>query len=267
MKLLTLNVALFESNNSKLSKFLSEQKPDIVCFQEVTRVLDKNVLKKYISKNTIDKATDELKFNFFGPNEVFGQIEMNEFHGQKDFNFDPKGMLELGNYTKSKYPIKNGQNIFLERHFTYETDHSDWEDEQNRSVLIVDLDLNKNNLRVINYHGIWTRDKKGNEKTLAACKKINQLAMSAKGEVIICGDFNLFPDTPSMKVFQSNFISLVDRYKIIATRPSSNELSGLARNVVDYVLLSKNIEVKSFRVLESDVSDHLPLVLDFEFSK
>ena len=31
MKLITLNVALFESNNSKLVKFLKDQNPDILC--------------------------------------------------------------------------------------------------------------------------------------------------------------------------------------------------------------------------------------------
>jgi len=267
MKLLTLNVSLFDSNNSKLSKFLSEQKADIVCFQEITRDLDKGALKKYISKNPIDKATNELEFGFFGPNEVFGPFTLNEFHGQKNFHFDPGGMVEIGNYTKSKYPITKGENIFLEGHFSYSTDYSNWPDDDHRAVLVTDLDMGKHNLRVINYHGIWTKDKQGNEKSLSACKKIYQLAMATKGEIIICGDFNLFPDTPSMKVFQSDFISLVDRYNIRATRPSSNELSGLERNVVDYVLLSRNIEVQSFKVLETDVSDHLPLFLDFEFSK
>lgn len=267
MKLLTLNVSLFDSNNSKLSKFLSEQKADIVCFQEVTRDLDKGAFKKHISKNAIDKATNKLEFDFFGPNEVFGPFVLKEFHGQKNFHFDPGGMMEIGNYTKSKYPITKAQNIFLEGHFSYETDYSNWPDEDYRAVLVIDLNIGKNSLKVINYHGIWTKDKQGNEKTLSACKKINQFAMDARGEVIICGDFNLFPDTPSMKVFQGNFISLVDLYNVKATRPSSNELSMQSRNVVDYILLSKNINVRSFNVLDTDVSDHLPLVLDFDLPK
>ena len=71
MKLLSLNVALFESNNSKLSKFLSEQKPDIACFQEVTRAIEKSVIKKYISKDTIDNATAKLEYSLFGPVSAF----------------------------------------------------------------------------------------------------------------------------------------------------------------------------------------------------
>ena len=142
-----------------------------------------------------------------------------------------------------------------------------WPGEKSHAVLVTDLDLGKNKLRVINYHGIWTRDKRGNALAFEACKKINELALENKGETIICGDFNLFPDTPSIKIFESNFKSLVDRYNINTTRPSSNELSGLDRNVVDYILVSKNLKVNRFKVLENEVSDHLPLVLDFEFSK
>lgn len=264
MKLLTLNIALFEANNERLVRFLKSEKPDIACFQETTRSLDDGVLEKYISINAVDRATQDLKFNFFGPNDVFGVIELENFHGQKNFHFDPGGKLELGNYTKSRYPIIRAKSIFLEGHFSYETDQSSWPDDDYRSVVVVEINIGKRKLRVLNYHGIWTRGKEGNEKTLAACEKINQLASEPADGVIICGDFNLFPDTPSMKVFDKNFVSLVNRYEVNSTRPSSNELNGKKRNVVDYVLVGKNIKVNGFKAVETDVSDHLPLILDFE---
>ena len=189
---------------------------------------------------------------------------MKDFHGEKNFNFDPKGLLELGNYTKSKYKILKAQSIFLEGDFIYDPGQAGWPDEQYRAILMVDLAIrNAKNLRIINYHGIWTRDKKGNSKTYEACNKILDFASAFNGNVIICGEFNLLPDTPSMKIFQRDFISLVDRFNIKTTRPSSNELNGNGRNVVDYIFVDKKIKVKSFKVLNEDVSDHLPLVLDF----
>ena len=130
---------------------------------------------------------------------------------------------------------------------------------------MMDLFINNDNsLRIINYHGIWTRDKKGNSKTYEVCNKILGFASAFEGNVIICGDFNLLPDTPSMKIFQRDFISLIDHFNIKTTRPSSNELNGNSRNVVDYIFVDKKIKVKSFKVLNKDVSDHLPLVLDFD---
>lgn len=263
MKLISLNVALFEANNSKLVKFLQEQKADIVCLQEVVRETEKTVIRDFVSKEPIDSATSDFRYSFFGPNSVMDKFEMKDFHGRENFSFDLGGMAEMGNYIKSKYKIIKCQTIFLENHFTYTTDHSKWPEEDYRSVLVADLEIGEKQMRILNYHGIWTRGKLGNEKSLEACKRINDLALEAKGEVIISGDFNLFPDTPSMRVFEKNFVSLVDRYKIKSTRPTSNELSGLARNVVDYIWVSKGVKVMNFQVIESDVSDHLPLVLEF----
>jgi endonuclease/exonuclease/phosphatase family metal-dependent hydrolase len=264
MKLISLNVALFEPNNPELIPFLKRESPDIICFQEVTRSLGDKVDKRFISKNSIDGATNNLEFNFFGPTSVFGEINMKDFHGQENFHFDPKGLLELGNYTKSKYKILKAQSIFLEGDFTYDPGQVRWPDEQYRAILMVDLSVNNHILRVINYHGIWTRNKKGNDKTYKACKKILDYAYSFKGNVIICGDFNLFPETPSIKVFEKDFTNLIDRFKVKTTRPSSNELSGNGRNIVDYVFVSPNVKVSNFKVLDEDISDHLPLVLDFD---
>jgi len=264
MKLLTLNVALFETNNSRLIEFLKKENPDIGCFQEVTRGLDKNVDKEYISKDIIDKGTVSLKHSFFGPTNVFGKFNMENFHGQDDFHFDPKGFLEMGNYLKSKFEIKRARNIFLEGEFTYDTSREKWPNEQQRAILVADLALDgRQPLRIVNYHGIWTRHKKGNARTLEACKKILEYAQQIKGNVIICGDFNLFPNTPSIKVFEKDFVSLVNQFNVKSTRPSSNELNGNGRNIVDYIFVDKKIKVNNFNVYDSDVSDHLPLVLDF----
>lgn len=144
------------------------------------------------------------------------------------------------------------------------TDWTLWPKNEVKSVQVVDLKLpNSKKLRVLNYYGIWTKGKIGNKETLEACKKINKLATEVNYPTIITGDFNLFPDTESMKVFNTHFISLVDQHNIQTTRPKSNELNHLKRNVVDFILINKEVKVNSFEVLDSDVSDHLPLILDF----
>ena len=61
MKLISLNVALFEENNSKLTHFLQEQNADIVCLQEVAKEIEQTVLEKYVTKGPVDNATASLK--------------------------------------------------------------------------------------------------------------------------------------------------------------------------------------------------------------
>ena len=264
MKLLCLNVALFEANNHFLSQFLKEQQSDILCLQEITRALEKSVQKDYVTKDIVDDATPHLSSFFFGPNSIMGNFKQKNFHGKELYTFEFGGLMEFGNYTKSRYKITKAQNVFVQNCFTYATDGSKWPEEDFRAVLVSDHVIDGKKLRVLNYHGVWTRNKLGNELSLQANKIINKLALQAEGEVIICGDFNLFPETPSMKVFGKKFESLVDTFAISTTRPASNELNHHKRNVVDYVLVSKGVTVKNFHVPKSDVSDHLPLILDFE---
>ena len=191
-------------------------------------------------------------------------FEKTNFHGHEHFFFDLGGKAEFGNYVRTKYKITKGQNIFVQNHFTYITDWSKWPEEDYRAVQVVDLDINGKELRLLNYHGIWSQDKHGNDKTKQACALIHKMALEVDYPAIICGDFNLFPDTASMTIFSNDFISLVDRYNINTTRPSSNELSDKNRNIIDYIFVSKGIKINNFEVIQTEASDHLPLVLDFE---
>ncbi|MDP2585593.1 MAG: endonuclease/exonuclease/phosphatase family protein [Candidatus Levybacteria bacterium] len=266
MKLLSLNVALFESNNDLLSKFLSEQTLDIICLQEVSGRIDSSVDLDYVTKSVIDEATEDLKYSFFGQNLIIKECHLINFHKKANFDFDFKGFIESGNYLKTKFKIIKKSNAYVKKVIETEvTDWVDWPKNQTRTVQVVDLMLPKSKkIRVINYHGIWTKEKIGTDETTRACKKILDLAKQVNYPTIIVGDFNLFPDTPSMRVFSEDFISLVDKHCISTTRPKSNELSHLKRNVVDYILVSRDIKVNYFEVLDSDVSDHLPLILDFD---
>jgi|GEM_PF-778302 len=264
LKLLSLNIALFEKNNKELADFLKKEAPDIVCLQEVTKRIDESANADLISKNIVDNATFQLSNSFFAPIWILSKFEKLNFHGKDHFLFDAGGNIEFGNYVKTRYPIVKGQNVFVQNHFSYVTDWSRWPDEDYRAVEVVDLQIGESRLRVLNYHGIWSKDKHGTEKTKKACEQIKDLALEVPYPAIICGDFNLFPNTPSIQVFEDDFKNLINDYHIQSTRPQSNELSNMERNVVDYVFVKKNISVKSFQVKRINVSDHLPLICEFE---
>jgi endonuclease/exonuclease/phosphatase family metal-dependent hydrolase len=266
MRLLSLNVAIFEPNNEVIEKFLLKQNADILCLQEVTKAIDLSANPEFVSKPQIDRAAKNLKYEFYNPITILKDFQVNNFHKKENFTFDFGGFIEMGNYVKTKFEISKKEHLYVKKSGNIKiTDWQKWPKCFSTGVQIVDLKLPKSKmLRVINYHGIWTKEKVGNIETLNACRKILSLAKEIEYPTIIAGDFNLFPDSPSMQVFYKDFISLVDKHNIVTTRPNSNELSHLERNVVDYILVSKNIKINSFEVLDSDVSDHLPLVLDFD---
>jgi len=268
IKPLSLNISLFDANNEKLFHFLDQLNTDIVCLQEVTRKVDDFAFDSFISKQVIDKATKQLNHSYYAPNWALKDFRQNNFHGKKLFSHEFGGVIEYGNYVKSKFEIIRGKSIFVQQHFSYVTD---WEwienhpGEEPRMVQVVDMIIDGNQkLRILNYHGIWSKDKRGTLRTELACQRLVQLASEVSFPTIMCGDFNLFPETKSIRILKENFRSLVDEYHIQYTRPKSNELSGVKHNVVDYIFVSKEIEVQKFEVIDSDVSDHFPLIMEFE---
>lgn len=265
VKLISLNVGLFEKNNDRLEKFFKKEKADIVCLQEATRTTHDTRNLDYISVNPIYSATKDLKYSFYSPMWIIDHFRQSNFHGRKEFVVEFDGFLEFGYLTKSRYQILRGKNVFIENDLVYGMDWSTWPEVDSRSVQVIDLFIEDQKMvRILNLHGRWSRGKKGSQKTKEACRMIKDLANESGIPSIICGDFNLFPDTESMNVLNSSFRSLVDEYNIKTTRPSSNELHDKKRNVVDYIFVSEGIIVNEFKVIDSDVSDHLPLVIDFD---
>lgn len=267
IKLLTLNVSIFDENNDKLILLLKEINPDIVCLQEVTRKVDESALDSYISKGAIDRGVNDLSYSFYAPNWSLRDFKQNNFHSKKVFEHDFGGIIEYGNYIKSRFKITMGMSVFVQGHFSYLTNWkwmADHPGEEPRMVQVADLQFNNlKKLRILNYHGIWSKNKQGTDKTKSACKKLFQITEEVDYPSIICGDFNLFPDTESIKILNNHFKSLVDEYNISRTRPPSNELNNTKRNVVDYIFTSQEIKVVKFEVMDSDVSDHLPLYMEF----
>jgi len=85
------------------------------------------------------------------------------------------------------------------------------------------------------------------------------------GKKILCGDFNLAPDTRSLEIIKENMVDLIEKYEVESTRSSFYRHYGEpGLSFADYMIVSPEIKVNDFRVLQDPVSDHLPLYLDFE---
>lgn len=85
---------------------------------------------------------------------------------------------------------------------------------------------------------------------------------------IIGGDFNLLPETKSILMFEkAGYRNLIKEFGIKDTRGKLNH-ERFARHDIqyfaDYVFVSGGLKVISFKVPGVKVSDHLPLILEFE---
>jgi endonuclease/exonuclease/phosphatase family metal-dependent hydrolase len=115
---------------------------------------------------------------------------------------------------------------------------------------------------VVNFHGLWNgQGKSDSEDRLEQSRKLYECVNSISGKKILCGDFNLLPDTESIKIASEGLRNLITEYDITSTRSS---LYDKSIKFADYIFVSPDIEVESFRVYPDEISDHLALGLDFQ---
>lgn len=121
--------------------------------------------------------------------------------------------------------------------------------------------LNNKPLTIINFHGLWNgKGKTDCAERIAQSEKIAEFVGRLSGEVILCGDFNLLPDTESLRIIERTGLrNLVAEYGITSTRTSFYEKP---EKFADYMFVSSGLEVQDFRVLHDEVSDHSPLFLE-----
>ena len=96
-------------------------------------------------------------------------------------------------------------------------------------------------------------------------KQIVQLynfVKNCKKPVIVAGDFNVFWGEEEIEMFlqASNLQNINIRKE--PTFPSWNP-----KRELDFILCSKEIKVKSYAVIQTQLSDHLPILVDFEIVK
>lgn len=116
-------------------------------------------------------------------------------------------------------------------------------------------------LTIAQFHGLYSEQGKvDTPERIAQSKKIKQFLDTVPGPKILCGDFNLLPNTTSLAILEEGMRNLIRVNNITSTR---NFLYPKAEKFADYILVSPEVEVLDFRVLPHIVSDHQPLFLEF----
>ena len=243
MKIIQLNIW-----GGKLGKqiieILQKETPDLVCFQEVIVFPAGKEGDLFFSTLEKFKQAGDFAHSFFSP--VFGFSYM-------------KQKADFGNAILSMHPFQETKAVFTRKEYIDDQEMLDG-DFNIRNLQHVTLKVGGENLNVLNHHGHHLHEhKNGDVETVRQCKIIADYVQALQGKTVLCGDFNLAPESSSLSELNMLLVNQCIRTKVSTTRTSLTHKA----EVCDYIFTSSNIEVKRFDVLTDIASDHKALVLEF----
>jgi len=242
MKIMSLNV--WQGRLERvLLKHLEQSDLDFACMQEAVDYTG-NSLGLVSSYQKVGTSA--------GLNEQFFSPLFTSSLGNRDISF--------GNVTYSCVPFTQTSTIFTRGDYNHRFNPN--EDDFNiRAFQHVQIDMNGKTLHLLNHHGHHIdAHKLGDDETFRQVNQIRDYIRGLDGAVILCGDFNLAPESESIKLLDTDLTNLSVTHTLTTTR--SNLTSK--REVCDYIFVNDSVTVNDFKMDETIISDHNALVLDFD---
>lgn len=257
MRLISLNIWGGEIYNP-LMKFIKDQakKTDIYCFQETFQSDSSVKTSSDIRTNIFNDINSVLKdFNGYFA-KTFSRYDLT-----KIVNFDLRFGIAI--FVKKSISVDLYEEEFIHK---VEGGYVDRKNYSETSRKIQSIQFKKANkiFNIYNLHGLWAPDalggKEDNEERIRQSEEIKNFTKRHKGEKIITGDFNLYPNTKSLTMLEDSFKNLIKEYDISTTRSA---LYTRKFKFADYTLVTSRVKVIDFKVPNIVVSDHLPMILEF----
>ena len=261
MKLISLNTwggRIYQP----LIDFISQHSKDtdIFCFQEVyTTSLDIKQYKGLLRTNLLEEFRGILpEFrsyyfpNFSGYYNNTDSVEFDLSYGQAIFIKKTIKVIAHKNYFIQKYKNFEGPDKMFSNIPT--------------PLQKIQFSIDDKIFSVFNFHGTpYPSAKKDTRRRLKQSTKVKTIMDSVKGAKILVGDFNLSKNTKSIRIFEDEMRNLIKEFKIKRTRSKVSPFYGKSnfQKFADYTFVSPDIKVENFQVPDIEISDHLPMILEF----
>lgn len=242
MKLITLNIWAGNIRLPLLEFIKSHAEIDIFCLQEVYNAAPYKISTddKIPGLNIFSEIHDVLP-----KHQAFFKPLVQNFYG-------------IGMLIKNDIEVLEESSIKIHENLAYKgrgPTHS-------RDLQWIKLKINNCIYTIMNVHGLWNgQGKTDSPERLAQSQEIRNFMDAQHTPMVLCGDFNLRADTKSIEILEKGMSNLIKNYNVQSTRTS---LYDKDEKHADYIFVSPQITVKKFEVLDDLVSDHAPLLLEFE---
>ena len=137
---------------------------------------------------------------------------------------------------------------------------------QNYPRIVQAITLKDPHITILNFHGTPGGEKKDSPQREKQMDRLHKVLNRYTTEKILLGDFNLRPDTKAISGIENIMRNLVIEHGIKTTRTKLYKKKD-EMPFADYIFVTSKINVNEFKVLEDEVSDHMPLYLDFTYHK
>ena len=246
MKLISLNIwcGKFFKPLIAFIKLQSED-TDIFCFQEM--IDTKSDVKQYqgIRANLLSEikhVLPDFKVFYFptlsGYDDDAEPVDFDLTYGQAIF-------------VKSSIKVISQENFIISKDENFHTLKKDFSNLptplQYMSFILGDKEIS-----VSNFHGIpFPGNKLDTDKRLTEVKRTKEIIFSKGESQILVGDFNLLPETQSIKIFEEDMRNLIKEFNIQITRSTLSPFYGRPdfQKFADYAFVSNDIKVENFKVL------------------
>ena len=260
MKLISLNTWGGKYFDDLIVFIKKHKDTDIFCLQEIYDT--KSDIKQYktlIRANLLAEVKNILSdFNYYYFPTLFGYDDEAE---KTDFDVS---------YGLAVFVSKSIKVDYRQNYFIYRTKSLRQIDKKFSNLAtplqVISFHLNNKKILIFNFHGTsFPADKLDTKNRLDQSKKIKEILNYFEGAKILVGDFNLLPQTKSIQMVEEHMRNLIREYHIERTRSRLSPFFGKVdfQKYADYTFVSKEIKVKSFTVPDVQVSDHLPMILEF----
>jgi exonuclease III len=241
MKLISLNIWGARMREQLLEFILRNKDIDIFCFQEIYHNAAESFAQREIQP-TLD---------------IFTKLQEALPNHNSYFRPTVAGTYGIGIFIKKEILVLEEGELVIHENPNFSGrggDHS-------RNLEWIVCDIKGVKYSIVNVHGLWNGiGKTDTEDRLEQSRKIKNFLNTLSAPKILCGDFNLRPDTKSIEMFEDEMKNLIKEYNITSTR---TRLYDKTEKFADYMFVSPDLEVLDFKVLPDEVSDHAALLLEF----
>ena len=226
-----------------LSRFIAEEKYDVVCMQEAIWSDNCNdYLELYV--DTVNKIAKTAEFN---------HIFKTPHYGTK--TLDGSVQFEIGNVILSRVPFTDTIEEKILGEYMMIENISDCSSATNHCYMAQKAILD-NGLAIVNYHGYWQKDPLGNKISVECMRKVAELIKNDYRPTVMCGDLNVISESPAMRELD-----------FMQDLTATNHIKTTLRNVrfvkdvaCDHILITNELKCKEFQVINAAISDHMALV-------